>query len=54
MQLVRAVLKSLMWGELMTSFKKCALGKMDFWCLGFNLGHRYVHPLIKKTAAIET
>lgn len=48
------VLRSLCMAGLTANQKKCAIGRVEVWYLGFHLGHRQVQSQIDKTAAIVT
>ncbi|MCI4376660.1 hypothetical protein PGIGA_G00190970 [Pangasianodon gigas] len=44
--------RSLRWVGLMANPKKCAIGSVEVWHLGFHLGHEEVRHQIDKTAEI--
>ncbi len=49
---VRAVLRSLRVAGLTANLRKCAIGRVEVWYLGFHLGNGQVRPQIDETAAI--
>ncbi len=52
MEHLRAVLRSLRVAGLTANPRKCAIGRVEVWYLGFHLGQGQVRPQIDKTAAI--
>ncbi len=52
MEHLRAVLRSLRVAGLTANPRKCAIGRVEVWYLGFHLGHGQVRPQIDKTAAV--
>ncbi len=52
MEHLRAVLKALRVAGLTANPRKCAIGRVEVWYLGFHLGHGQVRPQIDKTAAV--